>query len=150
MATKTREQTGQTRAKTKKEIERKGSPSSRYLTGTPQQERQLREGFVVASQSGEDKPGATLLTRNHDIIRRWAEARGGQPATVPGTEHEGRPGVLRFDFPGFGGRELQHISWDDWFRSFDTRDLVFVYQETTRDGTQSNFFRFDSPHREEA
>jgi hypothetical protein len=143
-------QTGATTVKTKGEREQKGSPRSRYLTGDPEQERQLREGFVVASQSGENKPGATLLTRNHDIIMHWAEARGAQPATVPGTEHEGRPGVLRFDFPGYGGRELQHISWDEWFHTFETRDLAFVYQETTRDGTQSNFFRFDNPHREEA
>jgi hypothetical protein len=125
-------------------------PKSRYLTGTPEQEKQLREGYVVASKTGEDKPGATHLTRNHELIRRWAEERGGTPATVPGTEHDGHLGVLRFDFPGFGGRELQHVSWEEWFRAFDVRDLVFVYQETKTDGTQSNFFRFDSPHREEA
>lgn len=125
-------------------------PKSRYLTGTPEQEKRLREGYVVASKTGEDKPGATHLTRNHDLIRRWAEERGGVPATVPGTEHDGHLGVLRFDFPGFGGRELQHVSWEEWFRAFDVRDLVFVYQETKTDGTQSNFFRFDSPHREEA
>ncbi len=148
MPTSAKEQTGQAQVKTKEQM--KEGPRSRYLTGDPEQERQLREGFIVAGQSGENKPGATLLTRNHEIIKRWAEERGGRPATVPGTEHEGRPGVLRIDFPGFGGRELQHISWDDWFRTFDQRDLVFVYQETTRDGTQSNFFRFDSPHREEA
>ena len=143
-------QTGSTTVKTKGEREQEGSPRSRYLTGDPEQERQLREGFIVASQSGENKPGATLLTRNHDIIEHWAEARGAEPAAVPGTEHDGHPGVLRFDFPGYGGRELQHISWDEWFSAFDQRDLAFVYQETTRDGTQSNFFRFDNPHREDA
>lgn len=151
MSTPTKEkQTGTAKPKTKAEQEKEGSPKSRYLTGDPAQEKALREGYIVAGQTGEDKPGATRLTRNHDIVEHWAEARGAQPSTVPGSEHEGRPGVLRFDFPGFGGRELQHISWDDWFKSFDKRDLVFVYQETQKDGTQSNFFRFDSPHREEA
>ncbi len=125
-------------------------PKSRYLTGDPEQERRLREGYIVATKEGVEKPGVTLLTRNHDIIRRWAEARGAVPATVPGTEHDGHLGVLRFDFPGFGGRELKHVSWEEWFRAFDERNLVFVYQETTKDGTQSNFFRFDSPYREEA
>lgn len=149
-ATTKEKQAGVAKPRTKAEMEEKGTPRSRYLTGDPEQERQLREGFVVASLTGEYKPGATLLTRNHDIIRRWAEARGAQPATVPGTEHEGRPGVLRFDFPGYGGQELKHISWDEWFRTFEARDLVFVYQETQKDGTPSNFFRFDSPHREEA
>lgn len=151
MSTKIKEkQTGAAKPRTKAEMEQEGSPRSRYLTGDPAQEKALREGFIVASLTGENKPGATLLTRNHDIIQRWAAARGAQPAAVPGSQYDGRPGVLRFDFPGYGGRELQHISWDNWFRSFDERDLAFVYQETQKDGTPSNFFRFDSPHREEA
>ncbi len=133
MATKTRE---------------REKPKSRYLTGSPEQEKQLREGYVVASKSGVDKPGATHLTRNHEVIKSWAEERGGTPATVPGTEHDGHLGVLRFDFPGFGGRELAHVSWEEWFRAFDVRELVMIYQETKTDGTQSNFFKFDSPLRE--
>jgi len=110
---------------------------------------QTKEKIVVANKTGENKPGATLLTRNHEVIRQWAESRGAAPATVPGTEHDGHLGVLRFDFPGFGGRSLQHVSWDEWFRAFDERELTFIFQETRSDGTQSNFFRFDSPHREE-
>lgn len=125
-------------------------PRSRYLTGSPEQERQLREGYIVANKSGIDKPGATHLTRNHDVIRQWAEQRGAIPATVPGTEHDGHLGVLRFDFPGYGGRSLEHVSWGEWFRALDERQLVFVYQETRTNGAQSNFFRFDSPYREEA
>ncbi len=149
MATSTK-QTGTAKVKTKKETERKGSPRSRYLTGDPEQEKALRQGFVVANLSGINKPGATLLTRNHDVIKQWAKQRGASPAAVAGTEHDGHLGVLRFDFPGFGGRTLQHVSWTDWFKAFDVRHLVFVYQETKRDGTQSNFFRFDNPEREEA
>lgn len=37
------------------------------------------------------------------------------------------------------------MSWGDWFRTFDDRNLVFLFQEEKRDGTQSNFFRFDNP-----
>ena len=125
-------------------------PKSRYLTGSPEQERQLAEGIVVANKSGENKPGATLLTRNHRVIQHWAEERGAIPSTVPGTEHDGHLGVLRFDFPGYGGRALAHVSWEDWFRAFDERHLAFIFQETRTDGTPSNFFRFDSPEREEA
>jgi len=125
-------------------------PKSRYLTGSPEQERQLQEGFVVANKTRINKPGATLLTRNHEIIKRWAEQRGAVPATVPGTEHDQHLGVLRFDFPGYGGRGLQHVSWEEWFKAFDERHLAFIYQETKTDGTPSNFYRFDSPEREEA
>lgn len=106
--------------------------------------------WIESPAQHEDHAGQTLATRNHDVIRQWAEERRAQPATVPGTEHGGRPGVLRFDFPGYGGERLQTIPWDDWFRSFDERHLIFLYQEHLRNGNQSNFFRLESPEREDA
>lgn len=110
----------------------------------------LRAKWVHSPDEHEDRPGQTLATRSHEVIRHWAEERGARPATVAGSEHDGRPGVLAFDFPGYGGRQLKKISWDDWFRSFDERQLVFLFQEHTRDGKQSNFFRLDNPKRENA
>jgi hypothetical protein len=107
------------------------------------------EKEIRTAEEHEDREGQTLVTRDHDVIQRWAEERGAKPATVPGTEHEGRPGVLRFDFPGYGGDDLQHISWDEWFSSFDKRNLRFKYQEHKKDGSQSNFFRLDNPDRED-
>lgn len=94
--------------------------------------------------------GQTLTTRDHHTIQEWARSRDATPATVPGTEHDDHLGVLRFDFPGFGGEGLHEVSWDDWFHTFDERDLEFVYQETNKEGRQSNFFRLTSPHREDA
>jgi hypothetical protein len=98
----------------------------------------------------EDRPGRTLVTRNHDVIRQWADARRAQAATVPGTEHGDHLGVLRLDFPGYGGSDLRHVSWDEWFATFDNRGVQFVYQEHTADGGDSNFFRLDNPEREDA
>jgi hypothetical protein len=109
-----------------------------------------RAKWVNAPDEHEDVPGQTLATRNHDVIRRWAEARGAIPATVPGTEHDDRPGVLTFDFPGYGGERLRHISWDEWFRTFDERNLVFLFQEHLKNGRPSNHFNLDSPEREAA
>jgi hypothetical protein len=83
------------------------------------------------------------------VIRQWAEARGAVPATVEGTEHDERAGVLRFDFGGDDDR-LRHISWDEWFKTFDERSLNFLYQEERKDGQQSNFFRLENPGREDA
>ncbi|HSK09059.1 MAG TPA: hypothetical protein VK911_05760, partial [Vicinamibacterales bacterium] len=96
------------------------------------------------------RPGQTLATRNHDVIRQWAEERGAVPATVAGTEHGDRLGVLRFDFP-YGGKSegLQQVEWDEWFRTFDERNLVFLFQEQLRSGRQSNFFKLDNPDRED-
>jgi hypothetical protein len=97
-----------------------------------------------------ERPGRSLVTTNHEVIMKWARERDGTPATVPGTEHEGHPGVLRFDFPGYGGRELRPVGWDEWFTAFDERGLNFIYQEQTTDGRQSNFFQLENPTREDA
>ena len=91
-----------------------------------------------------ERDGRSLVTRNHEVIRQWAEQRDAVPATVEGSEHDGHVGVLRFDFPG-GATDLKHISWDEWFKAFDARQLNFIYQETRSDGSESNFFRLQNP-----
>jgi hypothetical protein len=100
---------------------------------------------VGSPEEHEERAGRSLVTTDHDVIRQWAEARSAEPATVPGSEYGGRPGRLLFDFPGYGGEDLQKISWDDWFRTFDERKLNFLYQEHRKDGTPSNFFRLENP-----
>lgn len=94
------------------------------------------------------RDGETLTTTDHDTIRAWAQTRKGTPATIEGTEHGDHLGVLRIDFPGGdeGGR-LQHVEWDEWFGTFDDRGLRFIYQETLKDGSTSNFFRLENPAR---
>lgn len=94
--------------------------------------------------------GSTQTTKEHDVIQRWAEERDATPATVPGTEHGDHLGVLRFDFPGYGGDDLEHVEWDEWFDTFDVRDLEFKYQDTLASGKQSNFFILTNPDREDA
>lgn len=81
-------------------------------------------------------------TIDHDEIRRWVEAHDGKPASVRGTERSEAAGVLRIDFPGGAGeKELEHISWDDWFAKFDAERLAFLYQERKADGSDSTFFK---------
>jgi hypothetical protein len=93
----------------------------------------------------EEYPGQSLRTRDHETIRAWAEARGAKPTTVPGTERDDRLGVLRLEFPGYGSDRLEEVSWDEWFDTFDQRGLELVYQEHTKDGNQSNFFKVVNP-----
>lgn len=82
-------------------------------------------------------------TKNHDEIRRWAEARGGRPASVRGTGGEGDPGLLRIDFPDQeADPQLEHVSWDDFFQKFDEKDLTFLYVEDTKDGDVSYMNKF--------
>lgn len=79
-------------------------------------------------------------TTDHDEIRRWAKARDGRPVTVKGTEgDEDDAGVLRIAF-----REdpsLQTIDWEEFFEKFEDEGLAFLYQEKTKDGKISRFFK---------
>ena len=83
-------------------------------------------------------------TTDHDEIRRWVEERGGKPAGVKGTGDGDDPGVLPIDFPGRGADEetFEHLSWDEFFQKFDENGLAFLYQEETKDGSESRFFKF--------
>ena len=83
-----------------------------------------------------------MLTTYHDKIRKWAEQRGGHPATVKATS-DGKPGILRLDFnPKDEG--LKDVSWDDFFTKFDGEKLAFLYQEHTKDGEESRFSKLIS------
>lgn len=91
--------------------------------------------------------GQSKTTTDHEEIRKWAEEREGHPATVSRTGDEHEPGVLRIDFPGYSGAgSLEEISWDEFFQKFDEKNLAFLYQDETRDGEQSRFFKLVSRH----
>jgi hypothetical protein len=104
---------------------------------------------VTSVEVDPERPGRSLATTSHEVIRNWAEERGGTPATVEGTEHGDHLGVLRFAFGG-NDANLREVSWDEWFDTFDSRQLNFIYQEERKDGNQSTFFRLESPQREDA
>ena len=125
-------------------------PEGGKIRRGPDSSKSLKYAQEVTSTDDEpEREGRSLATTHHEVIRQWAEERNGVPATVEGTEHGGHPGVLRIDF---GGRDskLRHISWEEWFGTFDSRKLNFIYQEQRSDGTQSNFFRLENPNREDA
>ncbi|HKE59331.1 MAG TPA: hypothetical protein VKB46_21630 [Pyrinomonadaceae bacterium] len=80
------------------------------------------------------------VTTSHETIRRWVEERGGHPACVKGTKKSGSIGVLRIDYPGFSGEEtLEPVTWEEFFQTFDSNNLAFLYQNETKDGKQSRF-----------
>ena len=119
---------------------RKGSGSSDSLKYSQE---------ITSPEDEPEREGRSLVTTSHEVIKQWAEARNGVPATVPGTEHGDHLGVLRIDFGG-DSEQLRHVSWDEWFASFDERRLNFIYQEQRSDGSQSNFFQLENPDREDA
>lgn len=82
-------------------------------------------------------------TTDHDVIRSWIESRKGHPSVVRATEgrKKGSAGLLRVDFnePEDG---LEEISWDNFFDTFDSNELAFLYQDTTAAGQKSRFHKF--------
>jgi hypothetical protein len=119
---------------------RRGAESSKSLKYSQE---------VTSPDEEPEREGRSLVTTHHEVIKEWAEERGGVPATVSGTEHDDHLGVLRFDFGGEDDN-LRHVSWDEWFKTFDERQLNFIYQENRTDGNQSTFFRLENPGREDA
>ena len=81
-------------------------------------------------------------TTDHETIRRWAEERGGKPATVRRTASNGEPGLLRINFPGYAEDSLEDITWDEFFEKFDEKNLAMLYQDETADGQKSRFCKF--------
>ena len=57
--------------------------------------------------------GQSKTTTDHEVIRRWAEARDGKPASVKGTGSGEDAGILRIDFPGGDEDSLEQIPWDE-------------------------------------
>jgi hypothetical protein len=87
-------------------------------------------------------------TTDHEQIRRWVEARNGKPARVHGAGTNDDASLLRIDFPEAHEDEddenLEEISWEEFFESFDKKRLAFLYQERTAAGEPSRFNRFVS------
>jgi hypothetical protein len=80
------------------------------------------------------------VTTDHGLIQKWVEARGGHPATVKRTSRRGEPGLLRIDYPGFGGDQaFKAISWEEFFEKFEESKLAFIYQDRTASGRPSRF-----------
>ncbi|MFD0987925.1 hypothetical protein [Methyloligella solikamskensis] len=84
----------------------------------------------------------TKITIQHDTIQRWAEERGGRPATVSDTGKGGEAGILRLDFEPDDAPGLERISWEEFFDKFEKERLVMMYQEKTEDGSISRFHKF--------
>lgn len=83
----------------------------------------------------------TKRTDDPRTIHRWAEDRQGRSTRVAETTKVG--GILRIDFqqPDEG---LEEISLEQVFEILQKRDLDFLYQERTDDGSVSRFHKFVS------
>lgn len=90
-------------------------------------------------------PGESYTTTDHELIRQWAEERGGRPARVGANGDGSGIGILRFNFLGNGdgsNDELEETSWENFFDTFEKKKLALLYQKDTAEGQQSRFFKF--------
>ena len=72
------------------------------------------------------------VTTDHDTIRQWASKHGGKPAAVRATHQGGDVGIVRIMFPKAPQSEhegLQEVSWEEFFKEFDSRGLALLYEE---------------------
>jgi hypothetical protein len=82
------------------------------------------------------------VTTDHDEICKWAEARGGRPASVRSTHSKDNVGIIRIEFPDAPNATddaLEEITWEEFFEKFDESKLALLYQEETTRGERSNF-----------
>ena len=63
-------------------------------------------------------------TTNHNTIYHWATARGLWPARVVGEADRIRLGG---DESANLGEDLEPIEWWRWFKAFDERQLMLIY-----------------------
>ena len=42
----------------------------------------------------------------------------------------------------FTARDIKSLSWEDFFKKFDSEHLSFLYQDKTADGKTSRFYKF--------
>ena len=80
-------------------------------------------------------------TTDHETIRKWAESRGGRPAAVASTHGGKDPGIIRIAFQD-DKESLDDVTWNELFAKFEESKLAFLYQEQTKDGEVSRFFKF--------
>lgn len=82
-------------------------------------------------------------TTDPAAIREWATTRGGRPARVNATDSGDDPGILRISFDP-KEPSLEEITWEEFFEKLEESNLAFLYQEQTKDGDMSRFFKLVS------
>lgn len=71
---------------------------------------------------------------DHDEVRRWAEERGGVPAALKNTLAGDKAGVLYIDFPTYEKRNVDEMTWEEFFKIFDRQNLALVHDATPPGG----------------
>ena len=80
----------------------------------------------------------SITLTDHQAIRDWVSARSGSPAIVDVSPALDEEPVLRIIFdeeaypdvdPPLDAGGLEVVEWDEWFRIFDERNMVFLVEK---------------------
>ena len=117
---------------------------AKNIRGTPKvRTSRSRTGTTLLREPPEPS-GETdaKTTTDLNVIKAWAEPRGGKPGWVKGGDPESEAGLLRIYFPG--GAEaspFEVLSWEDWGARFEEQSLAFLYWEKTKEGQESRAYK---------
>jgi hypothetical protein len=101
----------------------------------------------VTAERPAEPSAPVVATRDHALIRHWAQVRQAEPATGEATASGPATGMavndggagIRFNFPGAG--RFRPITWDEWFQLFDLQGLAFVYDNDGHPESRSGRYR---------
>lgn len=101
---------------------------------------------VDAGNESHHREIPVVATQDRELIRRWAQRRGAEPATGEASQsgpatvtvRDGDAGI-RFNFPGVG--RYRPITWEEWFDHFARHELIFVYERDESSGAPSARYR---------
>jgi hypothetical protein len=104
----------------------------------------LRVPEVTSDHPG--PAGAQVATRDHALIRQWAQRRNAEPATGEATASgaasaqitDGGAGI-RFNFPAI--TRFRPITWDEWFANFEQHGLLFLFENDRDNEPPSPLYR---------
>jgi hypothetical protein len=88
------------------------------------------------------------ITNNHEEIRTWIEGNNGKPAVARGATDP----ITSLSIAWHGrdipiNRELEEISWEEFFDAFETGNFSFKFDRAAKGGTEEfsyNFINRDS------
>jgi hypothetical protein len=86
---------------------------------------------------------AYKITANEEIIRGWIERRNGTPAIVRGSADTLQGLTILFGAEG-GRSDLEPISWEEFFDTFNSGRLLFKYSDAKIENGNPPGFTFIS------
>lgn len=84
----------------------------------------------------------TKKTTKHEEIKKWAKDHDASPVKVRSTGGSSGEGLIRLALEGHSkdDKELEKISWDEFFKIFEDNKLAMIYDQESN----NNFFKLVS------